>query len=295
MRALAICLYLQKNTMNLIFNLSSLPIDIGIVGRIALIIVLAMGLHYLGNKILKKMLLNTEGTWHLERTEYVFLRRFITGFISFAAVLLILFVIPAFKDLAFSLSISASIITALILFTSQQTLANLINGILLVVSKPFNVGDIIEFGKIRGKVEDITLRHVVLRDVENKQITIPNSMIGVQTIINYTSLSTKILERNLDFTISSLISRKKSNEILQKTITKCFGTEVLIPVYLIGASDKGLRYSIGIPIHTIKDLYPITTTFYEILLHELENYVPESTVPLIYFELPTIHTDKELK
>ena len=58
-----------------------------------------------------------------------------------------------------------------IMFKCQTVMSNIISGIFIVIFKPFRVDDLVTVGeKLRGKVEDITLRHTVIRDFENKSI-----------------------------------------------------------------------------------------------------------------------------
>ena len=55
----------------------------------------------------------------------------------------------------------------------------------MVIFEPFKVGDVIRVGDEHvGIVKDITLRHTVIDNLENKLIIIPNSTISTETIVN---------------------------------------------------------------------------------------------------------------
>ena len=71
----------------------------------------------------------------------------------------------------------------------QDTLGNLFSGLVLIVTRPFKIGDTIQYVDkgITGVVETITFRHTVIRTFENKQLIIPNSTIGKNIIENFTS------------------------------------------------------------------------------------------------------------
>lgn len=72
----------------------------------------------------------------------------------------------------------------------------------IVIFKPFRVGDLIAIGSsINGYVKDITLRHTVINDFENKMIVIPNAQISSDTIINY-HIDDERLCRHIYFNIS---------------------------------------------------------------------------------------------
>lgn len=69
---------------------------------------------------------------------------------------------------------------------AQESLGNIINGMMLSVAKPFNVGDRVHLvnSNITGYVEDITLRHTILRTFVNSRIIIPNTSINKELIEN---------------------------------------------------------------------------------------------------------------
>jgi small-conductance mechanosensitive channel len=79
----------------------------------------------------------------------------------------------------------ASIVVSL---SAQQALSNIISGFLLIIYKPFKVGETIKMGDIIGKVEDIDLRQTTLIANDGNIVIIPNSIISSQTI-------TKIVEK----------------------------------------------------------------------------------------------------
>lgn len=63
---------------------------------------------------------------------------------------------------------------------------------LLSFLKPFRVGDVTEIQGNLGKIEDITLRHTVIRNFQNRRVIIPNSVISNETIINSSITEAKI-------------------------------------------------------------------------------------------------------
>ena len=76
----------------------------------------------------------------------------------------------------------------------QNTLANLAGGIMLLASKPFEVGDYVEADGVSGTVSAIGLAYSTLDTPDNKEIYIPNSQIAAARIINYNRLGTRRLE-----------------------------------------------------------------------------------------------------
>lgn len=122
----------------------------------------------------------------VDPTHYSFLKNTISFVIYSIALALIIYSVPGLKALGATLFAGAGIFAAIIALASQQAFSNIISGIFIVISKPFRVGDYIELSVLhRGTVEDITLRHTVIRDIQNNRIIVPNSKINSETIVNY--------------------------------------------------------------------------------------------------------------
>jgi len=70
-----------------------------------------------------------------------------------------------------------------------------------------------------GDVEDITLRHTIIRDFENKRIIMPNSVISNETIINSTSVDEKICVF-IELAVSLKTNLDKAIGIIQDEVMK---------------------------------------------------------------------------
>ncbi len=134
------------------------------------------------NRFLSKELLR--GKIHL-----IFLKGIILAIVWAAAALTALSGIPAFEK-TWETAIASSGIAAVVLgLAAQSTLANVFAGIALSAStsRPFDIGDRIKIDNYDpGFVENITLRHTVIKTYQNEIIYIPNSIAGSATIVNYT-------------------------------------------------------------------------------------------------------------
>lgn len=169
---------------------------------ILIIIVSAFILSRILRLVVKRAIARSSRKLKIDPTQYNFLTYAINLVIYITALVLIFYTIPGLKALGLTLFASAGFITAILLFASQQALSNIISGIFIVGSKPFRVNDIIKIGQHRiGKVEDITLRHTVIRDFENRRIIIPNSVINSETIIN-SSITDELICNFVEFGIS---------------------------------------------------------------------------------------------
>ncbi|MEJ2594390.1 MAG: mechanosensitive ion channel family protein [bacterium] len=118
-------------------------------------------------------------------TNYAFLKISV-GFILFSMVIFFIFLkTPDLKSPGTALFAGAGIFAATIGFASQKAFSNIISGIFILIFKPFKINDTIEFlDNVKGVAEEVTLRHTIIRNYENRRIVIPIGMISEQTIIN---------------------------------------------------------------------------------------------------------------
>ncbi|MBE2245875.1 MAG: mechanosensitive ion channel family protein [Candidatus Competibacteraceae bacterium] len=172
-------------------------------------IIIIVAVAFLLNKLLRTMISayfkRESARINVDPTAYNFLKNALTFIIVIFTSLSIIYSIPAFKQIAVTLFAGAGIIAAILGFASQTAFSNIINGIFIVMFKPFRIGDVIEIGnknnEFAGLVEDITLRHTVIRNFENKRIVVPNTVISTEILINRTIVDEKIV-RFFEVTIS---------------------------------------------------------------------------------------------
>lgn len=153
-------------------------------------------------------------------TNLVFFKRsvivliYLTGF-SFA-----IYMIPQLRVIAASLLAGAGLFAIAIGFASQAALANVIGGLFIVIFKPYKIGDrILVRTDLSGVVEDINLRHTVIRNFENKRIIIPNSVISNEVVVNSNYEDNKIC-KFIDMGISYDSDIDLAREIMKDEILK---------------------------------------------------------------------------
>lgn len=76
----------------------------------------------------------------------------------------------------------------------RDSLSNFAAGIMLILFRPFRVGDQIEAGGISGAVEDIRMFSTIIRTADNRQITVPNGHIAKGAIVNFSSKPTRRID-----------------------------------------------------------------------------------------------------
>ncbi|MEM8526198.1 MAG: mechanosensitive ion channel domain-containing protein [Bacteroidota bacterium] len=142
-------------------------------GNILVIVFVTILVAFLVNRFFRRLIRRSAEDTKSDPTNYQFLRYVITATIYIVGFSIAVYQIPGFKTLATSMLAGAGILTVAIGFASQQALSNIISGVFIVLFKPFRVNDRLTLRTFSGFVEDITLRHTVIRDFENKRILVP--------------------------------------------------------------------------------------------------------------------------
>ena len=143
-------------------------------------------------QIIKRKKTGQEG-----KTNMLFFRNSIKFFVGLIALVYIIATVPTLRSKATLIFSGAGILAAIIGFAAQAALSNLIAGAFIVMFRPFRVGDYIKLDDTRmGIVVDITLRHTVINNFENKRLIIPNSIISSESILNHNIEDSHILSFN---------------------------------------------------------------------------------------------------
>lgn len=181
--------------------------------EVVLILVLTYFFAKLVNAGLKKTFQESSKRMRVDVTQFTVLRRvvvlvvYLVGF-GFAGSL-----IPGFSGIWVSLLASAGILAVVVGFAAQAAFSNIISGIFIALFEPFKVGDKIAILDEYGTVEDITLRHTVIKTWQEKRIVIPNSKISEESIINYSLRNERILG-HLELGISYDSNIQRAREIM---------------------------------------------------------------------------------
>ncbi|MHC1774692.1 MAG: mechanosensitive ion channel family protein [Lentimicrobium sp.] len=156
----------------------------------------------------------------VDPTRYKFLRNAVSFVVFMLAITLIFYTVPELRTIGITMFAGAGIFAAILGFASQEAFSNIISGIFIVIFKPFRVGDNIKIGDLhQGTVEDITLRHTIINNFENRRIIIPNTVISGETIINSTIEDERVCNF-IELGISYESDLKKAISLIRETIEK---------------------------------------------------------------------------
>jgi small-conductance mechanosensitive channel len=121
---------------------------------------------------------------HMEATLRGFLRN-----IAYAAMLVIV-IVAALQSLGVPTTSVMAVLGAAGLaigLALKDSLSNIASGVMLIVQRPFHVGDFVQAAGLEGTVDQIRVFQTRLRTVDNRVVVVPNSLITTAPIINFTA------------------------------------------------------------------------------------------------------------
>ncbi len=131
--------------------------------------------------------------------------------------LVIVIIFSVLTGLGFNVASLVTIIGAAGLaigFALKDSLSHFAAGVLLVIFRPFTIGDYVNIGGDEGIVEEIGLFHTILKTLDNRVIFIPNSSITNNSIFNFTREDKRRVD--IVFGIGYEDDLKKAKELILK-------------------------------------------------------------------------------
>ncbi len=98
-------------------------------------------------------------------------------------------------------------------FALKDILENFIAGILLLFSRPFEMGDQVTLGKYEGTITDIQIRTTTLRTYADERVAIPNSHIYTNAVVNHTALGRRRYCIAFDTSLTADIAQVESEAL----------------------------------------------------------------------------------
>lgn len=106
----------------------------------------------------------------------------------------------------------------IIAFALQETLGNLASGLLIMVTKPFDVGDFVDAAGVVGTVVNTSIVATTIKTVDNKLIVVPNNKIWGSIITNVNAMSTRRVD--LVFGIGYDDDISLAQKVLEQTVAE---------------------------------------------------------------------------
>ena len=113
-----------------------------------------------------------------------------------------------------------------IAFAAQETISDVFGGLNIFISKPFLIGDWVDFEGTVGVVEKVSARHTTIRNLDKRKVIVPNSKISKGTIVNISSEPARKIKIDLGLTYETPVKKmKKGIEIVKEIVNKNKGCE----------------------------------------------------------------------
>lgn len=218
----------------------------------------------LSGKLFKRLRRNPEKV----KLNTRFLENVIRFVIIFVSVIWVVMSSSLTRSFGQTLFTGTAVLTAIAGFAAQPVLADLLCGIIISSTKPFEIGNRLTLDNgVSGIVKDMTVRHVVLQGLDTQMYIIPNSKMNGYTITN---LSWKTDTRAVDFrfevsysadpeeTIRVIGDAIRACELTVAGKTKPDGTKAYADVYFLAFKDSSLEfgttvyYKAGTPTEVLK-------------------------------------------
>jgi small-conductance mechanosensitive channel len=113
-------------------------------------------------------------------------RRLVYATIIVLGVALALAQFSAVKRVATGVLASSAVLGLVVGFAARQTLANAVAGILLAITQPIRIGDLVTFEEDTGTVEDIRLTYTYIRTDQGTRVVVPNERLAQSKVENHT-------------------------------------------------------------------------------------------------------------
>ena len=164
----------------------------------------------------------------------------------------LLYVVAGFMviaDLGYDLSgliTGLGLSSVVIALAAQELAENLLSGFAIITDKPFEIGDYIQVGNHAGTVEEIKFRSTKIRTAENAVVTIQNSKIVSESVVNVSKIDKRRVDLNLrlplDITASQISELIESIKLVLYSNTEVIANSLQVNVGEI--TDDAITISI---------------------------------------------------
>ena len=138
----------------------------------------------------------------------------------------------------------------------QGALSNVAGSLMILLFRPFSVGDYISAAGEEGTVKTISMFYTVLNTVDNKEITIPNGALMNATVSNMTSEKKRLVDLRFNVTGSKPVSEVRETILAAVKEADKVGTD---PAPFVSPQEPvpgGLQYTVRVWVDT-KDYWPV--------------------------------------
>ncbi|WLD93250.1 mechanosensitive ion channel family protein [Alkalihalobacillus sp. AL-G] len=142
-----------------------------------------------------------------------------------------------------------------IAFAAKESLGNLLGGVVIIIERPFSIGDWIQTPSVEGVVEDINFRSTQVRTFADSLVTVPNATISNEAITNWSRMRKRRITFNLGLTYNT--PRNKIKTCVERIRTMIREHEGVHPEFIVVNFDRYNSSSLDLLIY----FFTITTSW----------------------------------
>jgi small-conductance mechanosensitive channel len=169
------------------------------------------------------------------RTRLRLVRRLVSAVILLIGAAVAASNFPELSSAAKAILASSAVLGLVVGFAARQTLANAIAGILLAITQPIRIGDLVTFEEETGEVEDMRLTYTYIRLGDGRRLIVPNERLAQSSVVNHT-----IAERRVQVEVSVWLHPDAD---LDKAMELIADEEAGISVMVAETDKEGVRLS----------------------------------------------------
>ncbi len=193
------------------------------------------------------------------------------------------------KDISKTLLQSSSLFVAIATFAAQQALSNVISGISLSASRPYNVDEkirVVQGGSViaEGLVKDITIRHTVIQQFNGESCIVPNSVMDSAVITNTNYIGN--IGNFLEIEVGYDVDLKKAMRVMQEA---CIADELTLNtrenrVFIKGYTQNGVILKTTVWTQSLDDSFRACSDIRLALVEKFKEHgihIPYQTVTVL--------------
>lgn len=174
-------------------------------------------------------------------------RRLVVAAILFVGTALALVQIPLVGSLAKGMIASAGITALVVGLASRSIIANFVSGLIIAVSQPVRIGDLVMIDDVSGTVEEVRLTYTFIHTADNRRVLIPNEQLTSKIIHNY-SLVDPVSSAGFDFEVPPVTPLPRVFGVvldeLRRRVPAVGGREASLQIVAVTVSAVSLRVTV---------------------------------------------------
>ncbi len=262
----------------------------------ALTLLITYGAQRLVKLIFRRITAKSNGIHHR------FFQNVIVGVIWVVGICAAMTCIPGLSSVARTLLAGSGIVAVVVGLAAQDSFGNLFSGMFITLFQPFQIGDRVRLVNqdITGFIEDITLRHTVIRTFVNSRVIVPNATMN-SAIIENSNYATTVASSFLDLSISyesdlKLAMRLMAEEIAnhelyldQRTPEEIAAGKAKVTVLVRSLSDNGIDLRASVWTRTIDDNFTACSDLRARIMEKFK----QSGIEIPYRRVVVLHGPEE--